>query len=266
MRKYIELIVLNLKSSLAYRAEVYFSLLKTILLLVVQIAIWRSLFGNDVAVQLKTGSIDLKDMINYGIISTFISIVISNGVIQIMGDKVRTGNIVMELIKPLHLMGNILSQVIGSCLFRLLYIVLPLTVIMFIIYGFYFPSPVTFFLYIVSFINAFLIFFLISYAISLTAFYYFEIWHFERLLDDIVKVMSGSLIPLWFFPSKLLKIIDYLPFKYIYFMPINIYLEKIELGESIRALVIQVIWIVLIFLLVEIMWKRVMKRIVVQGG
>lgn len=266
MRKYCELIILNIKNSMAYKAELFFSLLKTIMLLIIQIAIWKKLYGSDVDIFIKGGDVDVTVMINYGIISSFISIAISNGVIGNIGTKVRTGDVAIDLIKPLSFMGNILSQVIGEMVFRLVLVVLPLFVILYPIYKMMIPSWFFLLSFLLSFINAFIIMFLITYMVGLTAFWYFEIWHFERLLDDIIKVLSGSIIPLWFFPKPLVFLSDFLPFKYIYYVPINVYMERMSAKETLGVLGFQLFWILILFLFAKCIWSKCINKIVVQGG
>ena len=82
----------------------------------------------------------------------------------------------------------------------------------------------------------------------------------------IVKVLSGTLLPLWFMPEILRKIIKVTPFESIYFTPIQIYLGEISGLEILYKMFIQVMWIVILGLIANAFWKRGTKKLVVQGG
>jgi len=119
---------------------------------------------------------------------------------------------------------------------------------------------------LLSIINGLLIYFLISYLLGMLGFWYMTIWHFKRLLEDTIRVFAGALIPLWFFPQFLVTVSNYLPFKYIYFIPISIYLQKISLAEAQKAIALQFIWLVTLLALEHFVWQKAIKKLVIQGG
>jgi ABC-2 type transport system permease protein len=49
----------------------------------------------------------------------------------------------------------------------------------------------------------------------------------------IMEVVDGAIIPLSFFPLVLQKIFSFLPFPFLIYLPIRIYLGKISLEELI---------------------------------
>lgn len=88
----------------------------------------------------------------------------------------------------------------------------------------------------------------------------------RMVLTGAVDFLSGNIIPLPFFPEKYLQIAELLPFAYMQNVPFRIYCGDLA-GEAILpAIVKQVIWFLLLTLLGILIWKRVEKKIVVQGG
>ena len=82
----------------------------------------------------------------------------------------------------------------------------------------------------------------------------------------IVRILSGTLLPIWFMPSVMKKIIAWTPFESIYFTPVQIYLGEIQGVELLEKLLIQLIWVFMLWLIARFFWKKGVKKLVVQGG
>jgi ABC-2 type transport system permease protein len=50
------------------------------------------------------------------------------------------------------------------------------------------------------------------------------------------------------------------------FVPIAIYLGQLTGGEAARAIVLQLLWILALYVAVQAVWRHAMRRVVVQGG
>ncbi|MBH1941607.1 ABC-2 family transporter protein [Mobilitalea sibirica] len=72
-----------------------------------------------------------------------------------------------------------------------------------------------------------------------------------------------------FYPGWLVGIADFLPFKYIYYWPIQFFLNKSP-ADNIHTLFsiisIQFIWILSLFVLYKIFWRNMIKKYCAVGG
>ncbi len=59
---------------------------------------------------------------------------------------------------------------------------------------------------------------------------------------------------------------SFLPFQYIYFAPISIYIEKYGTAEVLGILGKQLFWIVLFGTVCYLVWKKAIYKIVIQGA
>jgi ABC-2 type transport system permease protein len=84
--------------------------------------------------------------------------------------------------------------------------------------------------------------------------------------DTIVSILSGSLIPIWFFPEGVQKVLAYLPFQYTYQTPLGLYIGKITVSEGLLQILIQFVWIVILGGLTIIAWRRARRNVLIQGG
>lgn len=91
----------------------------------------------------------------------------------------------------------------------------------------------------------------------------FGLWQVNKA---IVQLTSGAVIPLVFFPEAVRKVFAVLPFASLISTPLNIFLGKFSAEEILRAFALQVLWIVIITIAGNIIWKKVVKHLVIQGG
>ena len=87
----------------------------------------------------------------------------------------------------------------------------------------------------------------------------------RRLKRAVILLLSGGLLPLTFFPDWWTSISHYLPFEYIRFVPINIYLGKYTFAAAgfdnlVVVLLVQVFWVVLLLVACKLFWRVAFKK------
>ena len=81
-----------------------------------------------------------------------------------------------------------------------------------------------------------------------------------------MRVLSGQLIPLTFFPASIMAVFKFLPFAGLVYTPTMIYLGKFTGQELLFNLAIQVLWVFLLSGLTQLVWNRAVKRLTILGG
>jgi ABC-2 type transport system permease protein len=61
-------------------------------------------------------------------------------------------------------------------------------------------------------------------------------------------------------------VFSWLPFQYISFVPVTIYLGKRTGPDLWSALLIQLAWAVGLFVVARLLWRFSVRRVIVQGG
>ncbi|MGA8532495.1 MAG: ABC-2 family transporter protein, partial [Candidatus Tumulicola sp.] len=82
----------------------------------------------------------------------------------------------------------------------------------------------------------------------------------------LIELLSGLLIPIAFFPKVLQNILAWLPFEYIAYRPLMIYLGKLPLKAALLTIAAQWCWVAALLLLANLWWDRAVKKITIQGG
>jgi ABC-2 type transport system permease protein len=86
----------------------------------------------------------------------------------------------------------------------------------------------------------------------------------------IVAVLSdflaGATIPLPFFPDRVRAVVELLPFASMQNMPLRIYSGNIAGTDALRGIILQIFWLVALFLIGRFAMNRALKKVIVQGG
>ena len=122
------------------------------------------------------------------------------------------------------------------------------------------------FFYLIRFIISFLIYVLFDFCFGMVAFFNTYILGLIMVQEALLGFLTGQLIPISFFPQAVQTLFEFLPFSSMIYTPVMIYLGKYS-GEMLAfVLARQAVWIVILYVLGSMIWKRVTRRLVVLGG
>ncbi len=105
--------------------------------------------------------------------------------------------------------------------------------------------------------------FTIQYTTGLLAFWFEETWTFRVLFQIIAHFLSGAIIPLDFYPSWLVAILDYSPFPTLAYVPVKIFLGSYT--ELWKAAFTLLFWIIISAGIAAWVWKRGLKLYTAAG-
>ncbi len=262
MRTYAEFAIKKFQNKMAYRLEFFMGIVNTIITIVVYLCIYKALYGGAAEV----------DGVSYAMVAT--NFVISLGLSHafeynemFLQDKVHDGSITNEFLKPVNFIFRLLSENIGEGIFKIVFNFLPALVFTLLYTELCPPKSVLHFVaMLVSVCLGYLILWLLGFIVQTWSFWLFSVWGIMTIKNVFVKILAGTLIPLWFMPPVIRKIIAFTPFESIYFTPIQIYLGEIQGMELLSKLVVQLLWIAVLGLVANFFWKKGVKKLVVQGG
>lgn len=260
---YLEFIKKAFQERFAYRFDFYIRLIGSFLVLFVQISVWQALFRNQADIQ----GVSLAEMLTYVIIASVVMCVTGSNAAHTIAERVQTGSIGGDLLRPVYFKYYIFAEDLGVNSFRLLYVVAPASIVMAFFYGFLPPSgwETGIYFFVTMFLGILLSLY-IHFILGLFAFWLQTSWYVEWYLRAFRELFSGSFVPLWFYPEWLLGISVWLPFRYIYFDPISIYLGKYGSGQMLRVLALQLVWLLILWAVERLVWHQAQKQLMVNGG
>lgn len=262
MRVYVEFALKKFQNQMAYRLEFFMGILNTIITIVVYCCIYRALYGGaDTAFGITFQMVATNFVISLGL-----SIAFSFDE-MFLQNKVYDGSITSEFLKPVNFRFRMLAENIGSVVFKLIFNFIPALIFGIIFIDLSAPENVlSFLLMLVSVMLGYLVLWMISFIVQTWCFWLFSVWGIITIKNVFVNVLSGSILPIWFMPPVLRKIISFTPFESIYFTPVRIYLGELTGNEIIYGMAVQLFWIVVLYAIGSLFWKKGVKKLVVQGG
>lgn len=262
-RVYKQIIKTGIIRSLTYKFQVYSNILMQTIIMVASAYFWKALFKN--AESVKGVSIDT--MLVYIIISSIISIVLSTNVERRIEESVERGSVAVDLMRPINVFSIYFAEDIASLIALFFQNVIPVLVIGTIIIGI--PkaaSLAAFLLFLLSLFMAYMINWFIAVMFGMICFSQVRVSALFQVKKHLIRLLSGSIIPIWFFPDWLQRVLKTLPFAYLYQLPLDIYVGKSDSFEIMMGLIVQLIWMIITFALFMHFQKEVTKKVLVQGG
>ena len=102
--------------------------------------------------------------------------------------------------------------------------------------------------------------------IYISAFFTISPMGVRLIAVSLVDFLSGSIIPIPFFPKALQLIFSILPFGAMQNVPFRIYGGDLNGIEAIVSILLQAFWLAVLIWIGRMMMKKALHRVVIQGG
>lgn len=260
---YLQVIKTGLIRSLTYKFEVYSNILMQAIIMIASAYFWRALFKNADSVQ----GVNVETMLVYTVMSSVISIVMLTNVERRITQSVQKGNIAVDMMRPVNIFAVFFAEDIATLVALVFQNMIPVIIVGCLIVGI--PTPVSveaFGMFMISLVMAYLINWLIAVMVGMIGFSSINVDALFQVKKHLIRLLSGSIVPLWFFPAWFSSTLRALPFAYLYQLPLEIYVGRATGDEIMMGLLIQFCWLLLLFILFLYLEKRVTKKVMVQGG
>jgi len=128
------------------------------------------------------------------------------------------------------------------------------------------PDPGRFALFALSMLVALPLKFLVVYLSAMMCFFTQNYLGVQWARLTIVSLFSGALVPLVFLPGWLQAIAGVLPFASLASTPGLIYVGGVDLAHAWRGIGIQVAWLLGLWLVSRLGWRRAVRQVTIHGG
>lgn len=265
---YLPLALNELKRNLAYKGAFYLWIFISLFSSFISYFLWMAVYGSSDHDTL--GGLSQNEMVVYIFMVYVTSSMTMITIADWVSDDVVKGNVVMQLIKPIDYRLSLVAKAIGVMVYRFLapgvFVWIGLEIYKVVVLKMDVISVTNFLAYICSCFLSFLICVLFDFCFGMVAFYTTYIFGMLMAKEAIMSFLCGQLIPLSFFPEAIQRVFEVLPFSSMVYTPVMIYLGKYAGMELLLVLVKQVLWVVILYALGSLIWKQVVKRLVVLGG
>lgn len=261
-KKYISLIKTSTQQTLAYRSNFFMSIMVTVLLFISSFFLWKSVFAGKDTISIYTW----ENMKGYLLVAFICNTLLSWYSESSISRKILDGSVAMDLIKPYNFYFARLSETIGASIFEALVISVAAVILVFTIR---IPLPknlMTWICFLISILFALIIKFGIVYLFSMLIFITSSYMGIQWARAAITNLLSGGLVPLVFFPSWCQSVFAYMPFQYIVSFPASIFLNQKDLSQIGKDFIIELLWIIILFIMGKALFALSIRKVTIYGG
>ncbi|MFN2371584.1 MAG: ABC transporter permease [Candidatus Krumholzibacteriia bacterium] len=267
---YAHFIRLAFLKFLAYRLRYYTGVVSYTIFVAGYYYLYQALFasrapGPDGAVTM--GGLTVQQMITYVAVGWIGRSFYFNNIGRDLMHQVREGHIAMQLIKPYDLQSVMMFEAAGEAVFRLLMFSVPISVVVVPLFGISLPEdPALLGWTVLSFTLSLVVYSQLNFLVGCLAFHMKNIDGVLRAKMVSGDFLAGVIVPFSFFPEWFQRVVEWLPFQAIGYVPVMIYLGQ-RPGDALwHALLVQTAWAVGLWLAGRFAFRASLRQVVVQGG
>lgn len=276
LRKYKPFLRASAMDMMAFKFNIIVWAIVTVFQVACLIFLWLAVYSSsEGGFNASINGFTYKEMISYVVLTTVFGFVtFNNDTMWFINRDIQQGTIANYVIKPISYRGKFVASNIGAFLMMSLVFGIPLyTISLGVLIGIGF-LPITSVwgfiahlgLFVVSSVIACLLNDTIAYIFGILCFYTSSAWGLNSLKTTIISFLSGTLLPLAFFPPVFKDIVSYMPFAGMSQNPVLILLMKYDYMDSLKVILIALGWLIILEVLAKLLFNHAIKKVTVQGG
>ena len=261
IKKYCEVAKINFKSCIIWRFDILANLLLTVTKIMFAYILWKAVFGeNDVI-----GGFTFYSMLTYYVTGAFLSGAdMSKKISTEICTRVISGTFSKYIIIPVNIQIYFMAQNFGRLIFYLLLNMISLFTWIFILQisfsftnnMYYLGTAAVMALLGLIFMTEF------QFFIGILSFKFLEISMFRIIVDNIMVFITGAAIPLSLLPEAVTAVMRIFPFYYIIYLPSMLAIGR-NGNEALSGLIIIFAWVLVFFIINNLLYKRL--RVLFEG-
>ena len=262
IKKYFEIIKINFKECIIWRFDVLANLLLSVTKIMFAYILWKAVFGENEVISGFT----FYSMLTYYVTAAFLSGAdMSKKISSEICTRVISGTFSKYIIIPVNIQIYFMAQNFGKMVFYLLLNIISLFTWIFILQlSFSFTNNMYYFGIAAVMALLGLIFMTeFQFFIGILSFKFLEISMFRIIADNIVIFITGAVIPLSLLPEAVIAVMRIFPFYYIIYLPSMLVIGR-NGNEAVSGLIILSVWVLVFFIINDLLYKRL--RILFEGA
>ena len=275
-KKYKPFLRASAMDMMAWRFNILVWVVVTVFEVACLIFLWLAIYNSsEGGIDASINGFTYKEMISYVVLTTVFGFVtFNNDTLWFINQDIRKGTIGNYVIKPISYRGKFVESNLGAFLMMSTVFGIPLYgASLGVLIGIGFLPIISVWdfiahvgLFLIASVIACLLNDTIAYLFGILCFYTTSAWGLNSLKTTVISFLSGTLLPLAFFPPIFKDIVSYMPFAGMSQNPILILMMKYDYLESFKVIGIALAWLVILELFVKLLFSHAIKKVTVQGG
>lgn len=261
--KYFRVFANTWSETLSYRLNFVMWRFRTVLQLLTMYFLWSTLIPTN-------GSLfgySQSQMLTYILGTSLISSIVTATRTAELGEQINNGDLSNFLLKPINYMKYWFARDLGDKAMNLTFCMVEISLLIVIFRPplFFQTDPTFLFLTLISCLISMMMYFFFNYLLGLFGFWSNEIWGPRFIFWILIGFFGGSLFPLDILPGPVFEVLKLLPFTYLLYFPLKIYLGQLGISTIIEGLLISSVWTILLYFTVQFVWKKGLKLYGAEG-
>src|SRR3989338_3193424 len=257
MFKYLFVTRISLMEFLTYRLNFILWRVRVVVSILITFFLWQAIYGN----RQQVFNYYQNQMITYIILLNVVSGLVLSTRTSNIAEEINRGNLSNFLLLPFNYFYYNLFRDFADKLINIFFSIFE---VIFIIYVFkpqflFQFNPYYLLLFFASLILAVFLYFFINLLLSFIAFWSREVWAPRFIFFIIISFLAGTYFPLDIVPNSVYSLISLLPFTYLLFFPIKIYLGQFNATFLIKGFSISLIWLIILYFFSKKVWQARLK-------
>ena len=194
------------------------------------------------------------------------SIVLSTRVSDVANEIIQ-GDLSNYLIRPINYIGYYFAKDIGDKGMNIVFSFIEISIFFLLVHPPFYvqTNPWNIIEFTIAILIAICINFSLNMMLSFIGFFSSEAWAPRFIFFILLSFFAGSIFPLDILPRWLFIVLNALPFSYLIYTPMKMYLGQLSVQDTITALCIATAWAIMLFIFVTILWKKGIKLYGAEG-
>lgn len=262
MRPYAAILSARIRMMLQYRATAAAGLACQFFWGLIRMMIFQAFYENSTA----SVPMNIDQVVSYVWLGQAFLLLIPLRVDGELAAKVRSGDIVYDLLRPIDLYGHWYARAIADRIAPVALRAAPMLVLATLAGWLKWTSPAAVAACAVALGGAMLLSASVCVLVSVTVFWTISARGINSFILAMTFLLSGMIIPLPLFPDWLQPVLDLLPFRGLIDVPFRLFTGNIPVSALPGQLAGQLAWTMAIVAIGKWLLHRSLNRLVIQGG
>lgn len=263
MNKYGTLFALSWQKQMEVRSDFFFERIRSISILFSLYFLWSALLSQG---QTLFGYAP-QQLLTYVLVMTLLRAWVLGCVTDRMPQEIAKGNLSDILLRPISNLSYWATQDMANKCLNMASAIFEVGIFMLLVSASLYVPQVffTWIYFLLAVLGAMILYFQFSYLLGVMGFWTSQSWGPRFCFEVILEFCAGAYFPIDVLPLVLQKFLAFLPFPYLIFYPISIYLERLPQQEILAGFMVQWIWIGILSLITKVMWAKGLKQYASEG-
>jgi ABC-2 type transport system permease protein len=256
MKALAELYIQQFKTTLAsmfqYRASLLIWMIGQVLEPMVYLIVWSVVSNTSGG---SVGDYTAREFAGYFIVLMLVNQFTYTWIMYEFEYRIREGILSFALLKPVHPIHSDIADNVSSKLITLPIMILIAVGLAVAFQASVSPPPWAIALFIPVLLLAFIIRFLIEWTLALAAFWTTRVGAINQTYFVLMLFLSGQIAPLTLLPAPVQVIAGILPFRWMLGFPVELFLGRLTMVETLTGLGVQVAWLLISLVILRIVWR-----------